>query len=633
MSSESFVTSDWNLYFKKDLEQSSAIVFIGYSLYDIDIEKILFSSSSVFKKKIYFITKKDPSEKELYILSKYGLVLPIGVDTFGNSINEISTSDESHEFWLDAFSEYSIKDAEHNISDDQILHFVQYGQLDQEYIDNGISAIQTKPYLIIREQIDEVVNLLSVKSFVSIIAELGNGKSVFLRELMSYFSMQGKKVFILENLDSDYVSDLEKIHNLQTQSIVIIDNYTLNFDVVLHISQFCSSNIVTIISDRSNNHDRFRKKIIDSKIDSHEINIDKLNSSEINNFIDIITNLGFWGERASWGKAKKEKFILEENKSQISHTLLSIFNSPQIINRIKDLFHYVSGNNEYKDTVFAICLLEVLGLPTNFSLISTLSDNTAIYKTELRENTCFKQLFKEDGCSIISKSSLFSISFIQNAYTSSYITNKLLGLAEKFDKLRSTSDSALTLFKSLLRFSFIERILPDAGKLNSLTKYYEELKIKVNWLKFDPHYWLQYGMARMSYGHLDKAQSNLDESYALARTKEYYDTSYIDTQQARLYILKALKESDGKIVWDYFLKAHNLLNSLLDDVYKYRQVATYKSIYDKKYNILSVKDREKFKEIVLTMRQRVEVFNKDVSDSSSDYCLMSLNNIISKFNI
>ena len=47
VSPDSFVNSPWYYYFKKDLEQSSAVVFIGYSLYDIDIEKLLFSSPAL----------------------------------------------------------------------------------------------------------------------------------------------------------------------------------------------------------------------------------------------------------------------------------------------------------------------------------------------------------------------------------------------------------------------------------------------------------------------------------------------------------------------------------------------------------------------------------------------------------
>ena len=49
LSPDSFVTSKRFPSFKKDLERASAIVFVGYSLYDIEIQKILFESPE-FKK-------------------------------------------------------------------------------------------------------------------------------------------------------------------------------------------------------------------------------------------------------------------------------------------------------------------------------------------------------------------------------------------------------------------------------------------------------------------------------------------------------------------------------------------------------------------------------------------------------
>ena len=64
----------------------------------------------------------------------------------------------------------------------------------------------------------------------------------------------------------------------------------------------------------------------------------------------------------------------------------------------------------------------------------------------------------------------------------------MLDLSEKYNGLKNNGRIEQELFKSLLRFSFAERLLPEKGKLNSLSKYYEELKVRVGWLKFNPHF-------------------------------------------------------------------------------------------------------------------------------------------------
>ncbi len=268
-------------------------------------------------------------------------------------------------------------------------------------------------------------------------------------------------------------------------------------------------------------------------------------------------------------------------------------------------------------------------------MISEVSGTNLIYTFELRNNDYFNQLFQLKDNKVISKSSLFSISLINNFFSSAYITDKLLDLAEKYNALKNNGVTEKELFKSLLRFSFAERLLPEKGKLNSLVKYYEELKVRVGWLKFDPHFWLQYGMARMNYGQLEKAQSNLDEAYVIASNRQNYDTSYLDTQQARLYILQSLEESNGNIIWELFQKAHNLLVLLNDDIYKYRQVADYKRFFEKKHSVLSKKNKSLFKDAVIEMKKSLETlpyFHPDdvFADYSMSSCYRFLNDILEK---
>ncbi|WP_286818482.1 SIR2 family protein [Desulfobacter sp. UBA2225] len=630
VSPDSFVNSSWYYYFKKDLEQCSAIVFIGYSLYDIDIEKILFSSP-ILKNKTYFITEKNPPTKLAYTLSKYGNLLPIGNDGFADKSNSVSGKKaDKQEFWLDAFEKYQLSDLSQNITDDQILNFILYGALNSEFVDNAISAEQRKPYVIVRECLAKIEDLLKSNDCLAVLSDFGNGKSVILHEAMATFSLLGKQVFFLQTPDGDYTTDIEKIHNLDEESILIVDDYSHHHDILLHITKFNSKNIKLIFSDRTNNHDRLRSTLIDEGMEFVEINSDILSQNEIAHFVSIIDNLGFWGERAKWSQDRKIDHIRSIDRGQIAHTLLNLFNSPQIKTRIESLLSNIISNRDFKATIFAICLLEVINLERNSSLISEVSGTDLIYKSELKDNLYFKQLFKLKDNTVISKSSLFSISLINNFFSPSYITDKLLDLAEKYDKQRHNGSTERELFKSLLRFSFAERLLPEKGKLNSLAKYYEELKVRVGWLKFDPHFWLQYGMARMNHGQLEKAQSNLKEAYILAESKEHYDTSYLDTQQARLHILQASNESDGNIVWDLFNKAHNLLTPLKDDVYKYRQVSTYKRFYDQKYNILSKKNKDLFKNAVIKMKKSLETspyFHPD--DIYADYSMSSCYRLLS----
>lgn len=633
VSPDSFSSSLWYYYFKKDLEQSSAIVFIGYSLYDIDVESILYSSQ-ILKSKTYFIIGKSPSNRELFTLSKYGQVLPVGVDGFAEKIKSEHYVQEKTDFWLDAFSAYKLSDIDKDISDDEILNFILHGSIASQYIDNAISANQAKPFLIIRRSLEEIERILTYNNSIALVSDFGNGKSIILQEAMASLATLGKQVFFLQSPDGDYVRDIEKINELREPSILVIDDYSLHLDILIHIAKFNSENIKVIFSDRSNNHDRLRTSLIDAGLQFVEIGADNLDQDEIAHFVGIIDNLGFWGDKANLPQRKIE-YIKNQDRGQISHALLDLFNSPQIRKRIESLITPIIINDQHKATIFSICLLEVLNLPTTSSLVSEVSGNDSIYRPNFRALDHFNHLFAVDGNKVISKSSLLSMFMINNYFSAAYITDKLLAIAEKFDKLKESGTIERELFISLLRFSFAERLMPAKGKLNSLVKYYEELKVRVGWLKFDPHYWLQYGMARMNYGELGKAQSNLDEAYVLASKKRNYDTSYIDTQQARLYILRSMEEQDGSIIWNYFSKAHSILASQVDDVYKCRQVTEYKRFYEKKYSSLSQKNKKHFLDSVIKMKNSIEkspYFHAEsfFNEYAIDTCFRYLCDIISK---
>lgn len=112
ISTDAFISSDWFYYFKKDLERSSAIVFVGYSMYDIEIQRILFEDSTL-KEKTYFITRENPDQKSIFTLSKFGHVLPVGVDGFSELIDKNMDlfRKESDEHNYQSLCEYDIENS------------------------------------------------------------------------------------------------------------------------------------------------------------------------------------------------------------------------------------------------------------------------------------------------------------------------------------------------------------------------------------------------------------------------------------------------------------------------------------------------------------------------------------------
>lgn len=617
MSPDSFSESPWYYSFKKDLERCSVIVFVGYSLYDIDIEKVLFNCPE-YKEKTFFVTRKNPTQKSQFQLSKYGTVLPVGTDGLAEKLKFLPTYTENKEILTEAFVRFEILDNQNVITDNEIQQFLLYGRIDEGYINLAVSGTQAKPYLITRKVVNDVVEKLSKKQFVVLHSELGNGKTIMLKQIASRLYLSGKKVYFLKNDDGDYASDIDLLSSAIDESVLIIDGYSRYMDIIRYFTQVNPSKICLLVSDRTINHESQRTFLHDIQKEIYEYSIDTLNDQECEQFCNIISNIGRWNHEAGLSNLRKANYIKKYFKSQISQALLGLFQSPVIKDKVAELLIPIFKNEKLKNTVFAICLLEIMDLPLKRSLISQVSNSEEIYLLSTNNDSSFQELFKLESDIISTKCSIFSIYLVKNHFSAPYVTGQLLKIVRNFDDLKNNGRTEEMIFKQLLRFSFIERILPDDNKRDSLIKFYENLKIEVPWLTKSPHFWLQYAMARITFNQLEDAQSYLNQAYSIAEKKDAFDTAHLDAQQARLYLKNSIDSTIENDVFTFFIKAHNLLSKLNDDSYKFRQVITYRDFFDLKYQVLSKKHRVEFEYACRKMLSDLKRYNATFSTLSGD---------------
>ncbi|WP_348225339.1 SIR2 family protein [Vibrio parahaemolyticus] len=607
ISSDSFTKTDWHYYFKKDLERCSAIVFAGYSMYDIEIQKILFENSDL-REKTYFITRENPDSKTLFTLSKFGEVVPIGVEGFASLLKESSDilSGYDSEYHLQSLMAYELSHEKVHIRDADVETMIMFGHVSSAAIDEAVLGEQVIPSLVVRDNLELIKDFASNNKNIVIYGDMGNGKSIISSELHSYLTAASYDCYYVNDLDADYIADVDYLSKSGRNIVLTLDGYERYFDLIKHISLSMPDNITVIATSRTAEHERFRPKLKEINFDYNEICLDELNENEIQSLIDIIDNLGMWGDKAGYTNTQKLKFVRDKNKSQLSLTLLEIFNSPQFKDRVNAELLPLISDREIKDTIFAMAFLEVLDLPCNNSIISDVSGNDRIYSSSLKNNKNFNNLFNVKNEVVNTKSSLFCLSLIRHHFSPSYVTEMLQKIARRFNDYLSKDYEQRTIFLATLRFSFVERLLSDTNKKGSLKRYYENLKVSVGWLKSDPHFWLQYGMAHITFKEYPKAQQFLDSAYSLARKRESYHTSNLDTQQARLLLLTSMNEKDNKVAFDNFSKAHSLLDRLDDDIYKYRQVDIYYEFYNTCYDKLSKGNQVTFHRACKKMNSSIE---------------------------
>lgn len=595
LSSESFVTSRWYYPFKRDLDYSSAIVFVGYSMYDIEVQKIL-NSDPEYISKTFFITRSLKGGRDQFTLEQFGTILPIGTEAFGEEITKKTNEfePEPEELILASLWEYEVDVEDAEIRDSDVDSFLMRGEVADMLIDAAVTSSKGAPLLIHRDDLNYAQDLLRSGSNLVITADFGNGKSAFLRALRTLLTLDGMSVFTADQADFHQHDDLDQIVQKGIKGFLLVDSYEQNIDLVKHFAELDSANIQLIASARTSVHERNRAALLELGISHTEIAINDLSTKEVESFVRIIDNVGYWGDRAALPFSVKCSVIGRDNHGQISMNLLALLSSPQIVSRVAELVSGLFLVPNHKDTIFAIALLAANDMPLNSSFIADIARNEAIYTAELRNNSGFKQLFHFNGTKITSGSSIFAISLISHQFSSSYIVDQLLKIVSSIGSGIEDVPEKHGIQKSLLRFSVVERLLPEKQRMQNLIRYYENLKREVPWLKSDPHFWLQYGMTQLTYKKYSLAQRYFDQAYAWAARKYNYHTVHIDTQQARLFLMQAISALDASTAFNLYVRGHQLLNKVPNDLHKYRQVESYKDVYRRWFKSFSKSNKVTF---------------------------------------
>ena len=646
MSSESFVESGWNYIFKKDLELSSAIVFIGYSLYDIEIEKILYENPKL-KNKVYFIQRpiendEKTSKKEDYIFNKYGNLLRIGTLGFSELIKKnielIKTAKE--EFFTEAFTKYEISYfSENTIREEKIESFLRHGELAQSYIEQGMTTLQNIPFLIKRTKLEQLKDLIQENKIICVNSELGNGKSVFLKEAALELTIEGHIVYILTDFSGNYISDIDKILSNNINAILIIDTYGNYKDLIEYLISVDLNNIKIILSERTINHHSIIKDY-NGKLKTKDLNIDILDENEINFLIKILEHTSLWGKYGHLSYHRKKNHIKDTCKSQLSYVLIDVLKSTHIKNEINKLLQKIFEDKETKMIIFTICLLDVMNIPVTLSLISDISSND-IPLSKFSNSSEIRQLFtvKLSEHLVDTKSSIYSLYLLNEHFEANYIIDKCLfiltNLDNKFKNTKSLDLLRNEIRTNLFRFNFIENILPISTKTGMLVKYFEEIKNKLPFHINNPQYWLQYAMAHIAMRDYNKANRYLQNAYDKAKFIDYYDVHKIDNQKARLNLkIASLSTTNILEAMKLFVHADNLLNKHNNDVYKFKVVLDYVDFYNKKKKSFS---KANFKTIKIACENKLKDLKKLQKHDDNNFkqekvyrnCEMQLEYIIS----
>lgn len=581
----SIENSPWITEFKYEIELANAVFFLGFSLYDLDIKRILNEFKSL-RDKCFFIIGRPDNELTKMRVSRYGTPLNISVQDFSDLINEERKNYvpiERSNFSTLSIIEHSSRIERKPFSDKDFLDFLMYGKYEKSQILESI--ISKQKFYLERHQIANIFAITEKGGKVcTVSSNFGNGKSLFLEGLHQKFLEKGFRVFSVNEHSIHTKAELKQIAQLEEKVLITFENYGRWFDEIELFCMNSTDNTLIVLTERSANHDividTLLEKIGNRELYEEDLNI--LNQTEIDWFLDVFETYGFWGEYAGESFFKKRNYLMRNCKSQIHAILLSLLDSPNIKDKLRQISDEVKRNNTHFDILLSIFILTIMNHQPTLSLLSDIWGAEIINRTNFRKDKVIRQFIDFGNDEIVLKSPILSEYFVTNFVDANKIVSVLHLLARVVSKLK-LSNRYKDLFKSLVRFSNIQSIFPEKGLRQGAIAFYESIK-NLPECKTYPLFWLQYAIACTTTREIVRAKKYFETAYSFANEKQW-DLFQIDNHYARFLLVEAIESLTLGDAMDNFRRSHNINKRQIDSRdrknYPFRVASSYRPFFDK----------------------------------------------------
>lgn len=477
---ESFENSDWGFAFRKSLHLAKAIFFIGYSMYDLDIQRIVHNIGDLRAKTI-FIERVgvDRSEIEFGVQSDFGNVVPIGFDGFVKRINDIKPHHlpKDDKDTIFDFESLIIEQKPTEFRDDSVFDLFLRAELNIPLILDSIRGDLSGPYFVKRNLHDKAVNaVMAGARFIAVHSDMANGKSAFSTGLACDLVAKGYDVFTLKSGGTGYSEDLKIITGKSSKVCVVIENADRYSDVVKQFALTSKPSDILIATYRTVFFENKRDEIF-SVFDSSSIfisDLDFLIREEVCDFSELMSVYKFWGSRDSFSDHRKINFIEQDCNAQLSSVLLEIVKSPNVKIKFDNLLQEIANDSDVSSVLVVASVLLILDYNIDNYMISELLPSSKIYRLNLSEKSSFTEILSRSNNGKFEFRSSIVAKYALNQHPNSrFLIDQLIEIAKRaHDRADSFADSDLFfhIYKSMVTFSVLQGMLPEKGRRDALIK-------------------------------------------------------------------------------------------------------------------------------------------------------------------
>ncbi len=472
-SSETFFNSPWAQQLRQDLNGAKSVIYVGYSMSDIDVARLLFLSPEL-KRRTVFVVAPEDDDIVIAPLEEYGTVYRIGVEQFAEIVARTPLPKDVAKYDFSWLVRYRLPQVTGQPSDKSAIELLTMGVAEAEDMAWAVNA-QTSTYCVLRDETASILKEVdNGRRWILIHSDLGNGKSILKQQLSQLLALREYAVYWDSDFDLNKASDLAQIGREDGRIAIFIDESPDRFSVIDGLLLINHPHIVVFICVRSTLYQlgeaRYEEYL---PVDYIPVDVNYLSDADVSRFVKLLSSLGLWGSRASQPQAQKENYLKVECQRQIAKAIVSVFEESEIGRRItRAAASLINGKNDVAALLILSFLLNRIGHSPSPTILSEILGNDVwvVAKSEQFGQAAEFIRFK-DGL-ITSRSSIISSFLLRR----SLAPENLVWHVERFVRRLSRIKRDATLhhiFTELQRFPVLEGIIESGRKREIIIGYFQ----------------------------------------------------------------------------------------------------------------------------------------------------------------
>jgi hypothetical protein len=259
--SSSFDRTAWAAHFRSDILSSRAIIFVGYSLYDLDVARILYSAETT-SFKTFFVVAPDPDIKVRTKLSSLGQVHGIGVSGLAHLIHAVQNSGYVPKRRPPLLSslESLPPPREAGISrlrDEHVYSLLFNGECQFPLIWLARSINNGKPYLIERNEARVACEYIrSGHGVVLLHGDLGNGKTTLSYSIAATLGSEGWTPYMVRSSGNVLLADVARVLTVDNPKVLLVFDSCYDYiEEIRHIATNFAGRVSLLLLARTAVHE------------------------------------------------------------------------------------------------------------------------------------------------------------------------------------------------------------------------------------------------------------------------------------------------------------------------------------------------------------------------------------------